>query len=85
MRMASRGRSAYHRAMATFSMRFHWKRGEPEPPRAGPFDLLALEAAGALVEATHRWETQPYKQGPKGYRVFSKDDGSLVYQHDRRN
>jgi hypothetical protein len=71
--------------MTIFSMRFHWKRGEPEPPRAGPFDLEAPEQASALKEANHRWETQPYKQGPKGYRVFCKETGDLVFQHEPRN
>jgi hypothetical protein len=76
--------SPYHTHMSVFSMRFHWKPGEAEPPRAGPFALEAQEQAGALAEAGRRWEAQPYRQRPRGYRVFRQDGGELVYQHERR-
>jgi hypothetical protein len=70
--------------MAVFSMRFHWKLGEPEPPRAGPFALEAKEQANALTEADQRWQAQPYRQRPRGYRVFRNDGGGLIYQHEPR-
>ena len=68
--------------MSVFSMRFDWRRGEPEPPRAGPFALEANEQAGALVEAVQRWQSQPYRQRPRGYRVFRNDGGALVFRHE---
>jgi hypothetical protein len=70
--------------MPVFSMRFHWKPGEPEPPRAGPFALEAKEQASALKEADQRWQMQPYRQRPRGYRVFQNDGGGLIYRHEPR-
>jgi hypothetical protein len=70
--------------MPVFSMRFHWKPGEAEPPRAGPFALEAKEQAGALKEADQRWQMQPYRQRPRGYRVFRNDGGGLIYRHEPR-